>query len=381
MMAPYVIVCAFDKPPPDDLAETLELADRLRLVRGEEHPDLWISWSRFHEVEAPLAAALTAGQVSSAALLATLPPPDERWILTQWRGQLAVHGSIAHQLDPRFWAGPSCYELIDLRVFAPSGEAPRMSMTEPPQGRGGRRAEWVETVSEYRTALETDRPVLITAPAQQIMTRMRDWFGELADERVGGAIAVLAMSGVTPSSRSQVVLRSPAALGLRRVTGATTLAALRKAGRITAQAWGTSSDNPAWGIDRPRPALRRRASRSLAAELTALKAATGARHGVLIELAEGADPEVLVDTGLVFEQETLNSVQNLAIAAGSMIALDVGHPVTRAMPAWCLNRRLAPPGGQVVRPTPLFVPLTANMDQGTVWNIMERSVNSFGTPA
>ena len=49
-MARYVTVCAFDTPPPDSLAAALDLADRLRLVRGEDHPDLWISWKLAHEI-------------------------------------------------------------------------------------------------------------------------------------------------------------------------------------------------------------------------------------------------------------------------------------------------------------------------------------------
>jgi len=354
-MAHYVIVYAFDDPPPADLAETLELADRLRLVRGEERPDLWISWAGFHKIEAPLATALAAGQVRSAALLPTVPPPDQRWLLTEWRGQLAVHSSIAHQLDPRFWA---------------------------PGGPGARRPRWVETAAEYRASLDSERPTLITAPVEQIMTRMRAWFGELADERVGGAIAILATSGITPSARSQVVLRNPAALGMRRVTGAAALAGHCRAGRITVRAWGTSSDDPTRGIDRP--GRTRQESRSLTAQLTSMKAVTGARYGILAELlAAEADTEVLIETGLVFEQETLNGVQNLAIAAGSIVNVntDASWPVRTAPPAWCLNRHLASPSGEPLRPTPLFVPLTASMDQGTVWSIVERSMNNFGTPA
>ena len=245
---------------------------------------------------------------------------------------------------------------------------------------GMRRAEWVETVAEYRNSLDTDRPVLITAPAQQIMSRMRDWFGELADERVGGAVAVLAMSGIRVSARSMVVLRNPAALGLRRVSGANALAAQVRAGRVTIQAWGTSSDDPTRGIRRPRPRYSRAESVSLAAGLTASRAATGARYGILIRLSAGMSSEVVIDTGLVFEQETLSRVQNLAIAAGSVIGVDAGEPASSALPAWCLNRVLAPPGGEPVRPTSLYVPLTAGMSQGAVWSIVERSLNSFGAP-
>jgi hypothetical protein len=379
-MTRYVIVCAFDEPPPDALAEELELTDRLRLVRGEERPDLWISWASFHELEPRLAAALAEGKVGSAAMLPTLPPPEQRWILTEWRGQLAVHGSIANQLDPRFWAGPSRYDLIDLRVFMPSGEEPLQSMAGPTARPGPPRAAWVETVAEYRGALDANKAVLITAPAQQILTRMRNWFGDLADERVGGAVAVLSMSGIKPSAQTQVVLRSPAALGLRRASGATTLPALSQAGEIETQAWGTSSENPTRGLARPRPGYDKTTSRSLTAELAAFKASTGAPYGVLIRLRARADTEVRVKRGLVFEQQTLSRAQNLVIASGTTVSLPGGRSASLALPAWCLNRRLAPPSGEPVRPTPLYMPLTAGMTQGTLWRIAERFLDNFGGP-
>jgi len=377
-MARYVIVCAFDEPPPDALAGELELADRLRLVRGEERPDLWISWAPFHEVEARLAAALAEGEVGSAAMLPALPPPGERWILTEWRGRLAVHGSIANQLDPRFWASPSRYDLIDLRIFTPSGEEPPLSMAGPAAKSRARQATWVETSAEYRAALDANQAVLITAPAQQILTRMRNWFGDLADERVGGAVAVLAMSGIKPSAQTQVVLRSPAALGLRRASGPTVLAELSRAGEIRTQAWGTSSEDPTRRLARPRPGYGRAESRSLTAELTALRATTGARYGVLIRLLARADGEVRMEDGLIFEQETLNRAQNLVLASGAVVSVGGGRPASLALPAWCLNRRLAPPHGEPVRPTPLYVPLTASMTQGTLWRIVERSLHGFG---
>jgi hypothetical protein len=378
-MAGYVIILAFGAPPAAPLTETLQLTERLRLVRGEDRPELWISWSGFHEIEPALAAALAAGQVSSAALLPAVPSPDHRWILTEWRGRLAVHTSIAHQLDPRFWAAPSRYDVVDLRVFPPSGDQPGMAMTRPPGQPRFARPAWVETVAEYRAAVDTDRQALITAPVQQILSRMRDWFGELADDRVGGAVAVLAMSGVTPSTQSQVVLRSPAALGLRRVTGATTLPAHGKAGRIAVRARGVSSGRAARAARAIRQPGRTRAERrSLAARLAALAETTGARYGVLAELFMREDTEVLIDTGLIFEQETLNGVQNLAIAFGSVLTSRADQQVTTLWPAWCLNRHLAPPGGQPIRPTSLFLPLTAAMDQGTVWSIVERPLESFG---
>lgn len=381
-MAPYVIVYAFDEPPGAGLAETFRLADRLYLARGDERPDLWVSRSDFGQVEAALATALTAGQVRSAALLPTVPPPQQRWMLTEWGGQLAVHGSIAHQLDPQYWTESSSYELVELRVFMPSPAEPGRVMAGSPARPRNPRPVWVETVAEYRASLETEQPTLITAPVQQIVTRMRDWFGPLADVRVGGAIAILAMSGVTASARTQVVLRNPSALGMRLVTDRTALPAQCRAGRIAARAWGTSRDD----LTRlaGTPGRTRRESRSLTAELTAMKDATGASYGVLSELlATEVDTEVLIDDGLVFEQETLNGVQNLAIAAGSAVTAEIGvsRSVTTAQSAWCLNRYLAPPDGQVMRPTSLSVPLAAGMNQGGVWDLVERSLHSFGIPA
>jgi hypothetical protein len=381
-MASYVIVYAFDETPSSALAETFQLAERMYLARGDERPDLWASRSGFHQIEGALAAALATGQVRCASLLPTVPPPERQWLLTEWRGRLAVHNSIAHQLDPRFWTEPSSYELVELRVFTPSGGEPGHVRAGSSTGLRSPLPVWVETVAEYRASLETAQPTLITAGIQQVVTAMRDWFGALADERVGGAIAILAASGVTPWAQSPVVLRNPAALGMRRVTDRAALPMHCKTGRIAARVWGTTSGDPGGGAHTPR--RTRRESRSLTAELTAMKKATTAHYGVLTELlATEVDTEVLIETGLVFEQEALNGVQNLAIAADSTVNVnaDAARPVTTAQPAWCLNRHLTPPTGQAMRPTSLVVPLVAGMNQGTVWDLVERSLHSFGLPA
>ena len=60
-----MIVYAFDGAPETSVSEALQLADRLQLIRGEEHPDLWISWSGFHEIEPALADALAAAKLRS----------------------------------------------------------------------------------------------------------------------------------------------------------------------------------------------------------------------------------------------------------------------------------------------------------------------------
>jgi hypothetical protein len=109
-----------------------------------------------------------------------------------------------------------------------------------------------------------------------------------------------------------------------------------------------------------------------------LRERTTAPHGVLLSLTSQEELDVLIHTGLVFEQEALNRVQNLAIADGTIAGTRSAAPATLALPAWCLNRRLAPPSGQPMRPTPLRLPLTANIDQATVWSIVERTPQDFG---
>jgi hypothetical protein len=381
MMARHVVICAFGSPPADSLTRELGLTDRLRLVRGEDHPELWISWDPFHDLEACLATALAAGQLRCATLLPALPPPEQRWMLSEWPGQLAVDGTIADQLDPRLWDSLGRYDLVGMRTFAPAASDPGPAMTGPGAAPGRRPLEWVQTVAEYRESLERTRPTAITVPAARVMTRMREWFGELADERVGGAIAILALSGVVPSTRSPVVLRNPAALGLLRAGQRSTVSALSLPGRITVQAWGTSSDNPTRRLARPSPDYLRPESRALTTGLRTGKEATGARFGVLISVTAREELEVLVNTGLVFEQEAVNHQQNLAIAAGTIIKADTARPVARALPAWCLNRRSRPPRGERVRPTALIMPVTATMDQATVWNVAERTPEGLGARA
>lgn len=114
----------------------------------------------------------------------------------------------------------------------------------------------------------------------------------------------------------------------------------------------------------------------MTAEFARLKRSTGANYGLLIDVHAVVDPEVLIDTGLVFEQESLNGVQTLAAAAGKVAEVDVGRPFTVMLPAWCLNQNLSPPRGESIRPTPFYLPLPADTSQEAVWLTLERSRDS-----
>jgi hypothetical protein len=375
-MTRYVFCCGFDTSPSPAIHQKLGLTDQLRFTRGELQPELWMSRQELGDVEAELAGFLTGGQVRSAALLPTVPAPEQQWMLDEWRGRLVTHRVLADQPDQRYWTLSASLELIDMHVFSPAGRGRHTTVTSQP---GEQPGHWVETVTEYRASLETNRPTLIIAPVRQIVSKLPEWFGDLADDRIGGAITILALSGVTASPQGLVVLRNPAAFGLRRVTGTTSLAARREAGKVSLRAWGTNSPDPTKDVTER--SYERLESRSLSASLGALRTATGARYGLLARLTATEDLELRIDTGLVFEQEALNGVQSLAVAAGERPAISASRPVTMAFPAWCLNRRLAAPAGQPVRPTPFFLPLPVGTDQSTVWRTMERTPDPLQAPA
>jgi hypothetical protein len=377
-MTSYLIACGFTKPPSAVVSKALGLDNRLRLARGELHPELWMSRQEFPEIEPALARFLASGDVRTATFLTTVPRPEQRWVLSHWPGRLAAHRHLADQVDPRWWTPSASYELIDLISFAPATRTASMAITNPATGAARRTVRWVETVAEYRASLQSTRPTLINAPVQQIMSKLPEWFGDLADERVGGAIALLALSGVTASTKSMVVLRNPAAFGLRRVTGDGSLTSRYLAGQVDVHAFGISSSGPA--IDVGGRLFWRPRARTRTTWPSAFGAAADAGYGTSITLTAGRHTEVLIETGLVFEQLALNGVQNLAIAAGAPSAVPAARPTTVSLPAWCLNRELAPPAGQEIRPTPLVLPLPARTSQATVWSAMEQTPDPLRMP-
>jgi hypothetical protein len=312
-------------------------------------PELWISSQEFGDIEARLAVFLAAGEIRSAVYLTTVPPPGQSWTLSRWPGRLAVHRELADQLDPRLWMTPTSYGLIGLATFAPDKRAVGAGFNNHAAQPGRPKGHWVETADEYRASLRSSRPTLIKAPVRQITSKLPDWFGDLADERVGGATMLLSLSGVTVSTTSMVVLRNPAAFGLDPVTGTGTLPVRYQTGQVDVRA-------------------------------RAVQARTDADYGIAITLTAPRNSEVLIDKGLVFEQLSLNGVQNLALADGGIPLVPAASPTTVALPAWCLNRELAPPAGEPVRPTPFFLRLPARTDQATVWSTVEQAPDFLRTP-
>ena len=99
---------------------------------------------------------------------------------------------------------------------------------------------------------------------------------------------------------------------------------------------------------------------------------SAASYVVLARLSAHVDPPVRFPPGFILEQQQLNGVQNLAIAAELVVDVQPGPPVFAALPAYCLNRDLAPPRGEPLRGTALRVELPANTSQTRVWDEIAR---------
>jgi hypothetical protein len=80
------------------------------------------------------------------------------------------------------------------------------------------------------------------------------------------------------------------------------------------------------------------------------------------------DPTVAIPPGHIFEQQTVNGVQTLAVATPVSLVVGIGPPVTCVIPAWCLNQAFASPVGQQIAPTPLRARYSAATSQHDVWS-------------
>ena len=89
-------------------------------------------------------------------------------------------------------------------------------------------------------------------------------------------------------------------------------------------------------------------------------------YAVYAELTAVVDPDVEIDTGVVFEQTTLNDVQTLAAAESRRVTVNPGMLVPVAVTAWCLNATLRPPNGEPMNVTP-FRYATNSTDQSAIW--------------
>jgi hypothetical protein len=210
-----------------------------------------------------------------------------------------------------------------------------------------------------------DQPVVASTTLAAVRRVPGEWFGELADSRVGGAFALLALSGARTTS-VDITLRNPAALRLKVVDSDISLPGHVRAGRLTVRGHGYSSHNAsavAASVQAP----------DLEPSDGMMRAALGERtnYGILLEIEVNVDPEVEIEEGAIFEQVSVNDVQTLATVESHQMTVGLGRFAPLALPVWCLNSSLAAPAGQQVRPTPLVL-ITPGNSQGEVWAERDR---------
>jgi hypothetical protein len=332
-----------------------ELRDRLALAttRTTGGGVLWVSAASPAEVSAALAEFVAAGTVRSAALVPADIPDDRLWVAHEWRGAFVVDRELVDLLGSTLdnWAEDANYADHEFLILRPR---PGAEVHDPSS------AEQVETAREYASAILDGRAVLAHTTVGAVLDARGEWFGDLADERVGGAFALLALSGATSDSTT-IALRSPAALGLRIVDSDLSLPSHVRAGRLVVHGYGYSG-NDAHGVAASVAEMsEEEAGRAV---LDSLDERTG--FGILLRIEAAVDPDIEIEDGSIFEQVSMNDVQTLGAAAPRRLTVRPGTFAPLPVPAWCLNRFLAPPAGEQVRPTPLAL-ATPGRSQGQVW--------------
>jgi hypothetical protein len=197
-----------------------------------------------------------------------------------------------------------------------------------------------------------------------------EWFGDLADTRVGGANVIL--SHVRERSDGTVLVPNLALLSLSRENAPDALATMAGDGSVEVRAAGFSPGHTA-------PDALHRAGEFRCSRKDFLRAfsdaeLSSAAYAVAFEIAAPIDPTVMIGPGIVFEQLTLNKTQNLAVATGATRTIAAGQIVPVILPAWCINRNLSPPSGQQMRLTRLRLQATGT--QEAVWQQIESGLEA-----
>ncbi len=342
------IIAFHGHPTESDFAE-LELEEQL-----DQRRSLWTSRGSPETVSRSLRHLLPTRRIRSATLLSALPSADRIGLALEWVGQLVVEAQLLELLgsDLRRWTRTTTVERQGIVVLRPLSDADRPKhIAEGPE--------------EFQSALRSREPVVAWADVGQVRQDLGAWFGELADPATGGANAILSLCGALSDRSERLLLRNPAALGLEFEDREDALAAHLRAQTVRARAVGMSISDLRY--ESPGHHDLRLSSEAWNQELAMLRSGPAAgSYLVLLELEAPVDPEIVIGEGLVIEQTRLNGVQTLASTRARSIRVDVNEIVAVALPAWCLNRDLASPSGQPVRPTVLRFPVTGS--QSEVWN-------------
>jgi hypothetical protein len=351
--------------PNEDVRERLALT----ASRSSHGRVLWVSAAPLADGLAALAEFLSAGAVTSAALVPADLPDERLWLAYEWWDAFVVDRNLISLLgeasgmwvqDPRFDTRE-----LGVKILRPA----RSAHADDP---GPRTTRQVETAREYAEAITADQPVLVNTTLAGVLEAPGAWFGDMADPRVGGAFALLVLSGARSES-TDITLRSPAALRLKVGDSDASLPHHVRAGRLTVRGYGYSRGNASRMAEAHPDSFPESDGGML---LEALGERTS--FGILLQIEVNIDPEIEIEEGSIFEQTSVNNVQTLATARSQRMTVDPGRFTALALPAWCLNSSLKAPSGQQVRPTPLVL-INRGESQDEVW-AERNSVLTGGAP-
>lgn len=324
-----------------------------------------------------LRTGLTQNSIRSAALLKTTPDPGMLWVAAEWWGRLVVDRSILGEIEPALalWVYQGSYRnetnQLDLAIFTPNPEGTQGQISE--QIPSELKPEFVRVSDPivFQERLDDEEACVLRVDSSAIRRNPKKWFGDLADERVGGANALLAH--MREMDDGTILLPNLTLAFLDRETALASLAELTDAGGLIVRSAGFSRDQidaTNWYTAAPFKSSRNEFLDNLRDSQTA------ANYAVALEIEAPDDPEVIIGSGVVFEQLTLNGIQNLATVPAQVQTIAAGQIVPMILPAWCINRSLQPPSGQQMRLTRLHS--KAGHNQSDVWTRIESALENAG---
>ena len=354
-MPSFILLVSFRGKPDAELRDVLRLGERGEVVGDYT---VWQSELSLADALSVLADGFRAQRIASAAFIHPALATEKRWIAVEFVGKLVITGAALQAAgEVPGWVRGHYFEGDDIYIYAPAA------------------AEQPSRAPEYRSSLERQQPVKtpyrVPRSSQDLLTD-REWFGRLASD--GGAIALVSMShyGRDDLHGQEITLCNPAALNVEISDDPASLRALMREGTldVNAVALGRKDSVPREFLDdlsRMTCApdwdrLRRECSDALAGWTD--HEDPGFRLLMYLE-APDVDPQAVIATGSIFEQQSLNGVQTLAAASPVRVTVDPGNYKVVALPAWCLNKPLKPPTGQPVSPTVLRYKGTGS--QTDVW--------------
>lgn len=298
---------------------------------------------------------LAEGLIWSAAILSTWPGSGMEWIFYEWHGRLVITLDLVDELlsVTHGWERQHIHRDPALAIFVPTG---------------ARDGDFAGAARRYRELIDAGEGGGVPLRLSWIESddAKKQLFGRYADPEIGGAIALLSLSGAALlGDQDSFILRTPASLGLEIDKSEEGLISEPVRSAITFRSVGCS------GIENLMVTEVFRTPWEQWRELASEAQSVGhAPYFVLVEIQGKHDPIIAVQRGTVFEQHKLTPVQTLAAATNLRTIVSVGEVKPLVIPAYCLNRELGPPRGEPVRPTP-FIFTRARGDQQEVWRARE----------